>query len=176
VSARFGWKIVGGSALPYLRAVGPRTALAAMVIASCGALAPANAQPRQTLTHEQASAIADGVIATFATRDPLKLVQRYTDNRVMLDSEHDLPYTDDARFRQFAEGLMSLKPTQRVLHREITILDADTFVNTAVGAVSLSMPEGPATFRVRYTQVFQKQRDGSWKVAVEHLSNAPEAP
>lgn len=147
-----------------------RITIGAMLLFS----ASCTTQNSSVISEAEANAISDKVIATFASRDPAKLVALYTADRMMLDSEHNRPYADSKRFGEFAKGLMALKPTQKVLHRTIKILDADTFVNITLGSVSIETPEGPTTVTVRYTQVFQKQADGGWKIAVEHLSSAPE--
>jgi hypothetical protein len=145
--------------------------LLGMMVAGC----TASPQDQQiTISEEQATKIADKVIASFATKDPQTLANFYAPDRVFLDSEHNEPFRDDARLIAFANGLMSLEPTQTILSRTIKVLDHDTFVNTALGSVRIKTDTGPTIIKVRYTQVFQKQKDGTWKIAVEHLSNAPE--
>jgi hypothetical protein len=142
-----------------------------MMVAGCIA-SPPNQQT--AISERQATKIAEKVIASFATKDPKTLTDFYTPDRVFLDSEHNEPFRDDARLMAFASGLMSLEPTQTILSRTIKVLDHDTFVNTALGSVRIKTDTGPTIIKVRYTQVFQKQKDGTWKIAVEHLSNAPE--
>jgi uncharacterized protein (TIGR02246 family) len=124
---------------------------------------------------QEANAIADNVIATFATRDPERLAAHYTSDRLMLDNAQNRPYAGTPQFMAFARRLMAANPTQHVRHRTITVLNADIFVNTTIGSVSVDTPQGRGAFLIRYTQIFQRQADGSWKIAVEHLSDAPQA-
>ena len=145
--------------------------LAMLIVAGCTAAPP---HQQIAISELQATLIADKVIASFATKDPKTQAAFYTSDRVFLDSEHNEPFRDDVRLMIFANGLMALEPSQSIIARTIKVLDHDTFVNTALGSVQIKTETGPATFKVRYTQVFQKQKDGTWKIAVEHLSNAPE--
>lgn len=85
------------------------------------------------------------------------------------------PTTDRNFFTRDTAGFMAMKPADFVVtDPHIQTLDEDTIVSSGVVSFTANMGPGRPVMRVRFTQVIEKQDDGRWLIAHEHMSLPPE--
>jgi uncharacterized protein (TIGR02246 family) len=127
------------------------------------------------LTEAEALAIADKPPATLIAGDLPGVVALYTDDAVLVDVGLNKLITDKKTNETVTGEFMKMGPSKFAINEQkVQVLDADTFIVTIVATGTLKNGP-PAGMIYRVTDVFQKQGDGSWKIANEHLSMAPEA-
>lgn len=136
--------------------------------------APVAPPPPVVLTEAEATQIANKVAEAAATGDPAQMAANYAPGAAGFSVLSNDLITSPEAAKADTEATMKLAPKATLNARKIQILDADTFVDTGVMTWDVTRNGKPAWFVVRYTDVFQKQADGSWKVAHEHLSPAPQ--
>ncbi|HYU94923.1 MAG TPA: nuclear transport factor 2 family protein [Sphingomicrobium sp.] len=149
-------------------------ALAPFALAGCklqtGGQAPA-------VTKDEAARIAEAAEANFTTGDAKKVMAQYADGAVMFDASHPTLSADRKVQSGWAQDFVSMKPADyHVPDRQIQLLGPDAFISS--GTEMFTIPAGSArpTISARFTDVFQRQRDGSWKIVHEHVSLPPAAP
>jgi ketosteroid isomerase-like protein len=127
-------------------------------------------------TQAEAEKIVDAIEADFTSGDAMKMMSHYADGAAIIDPGHADPTTDRNVQTQWAAGFMAMKPSDMVTKpRTLTVLDADTIVSTGVSSFAANVGQGRPVLKVRYTDVYQRQPDGSWKIVAEHISNPPAA-
>ena len=57
--------------------------------------------------------------------------------------------------------------------QKIQIVGPDAFVNSGVFSFTVQAGQARPTVNARFTQVYQRQGDGSWKIVTEHMSMPP---
>jgi hypothetical protein len=136
--------------------------------------APAAPPAPVLLTEAEATAIADKLSASVASGDPVQILANYTPDAVAFSLlTNDLITTAEAN-KADTEAVLKLEPKATLNARKVQVLDADTFVDSGVMTLDVKKA-GKATWLVaRYTDVYQKQADGSWKIVTEHMSPAPQ--
>jgi ketosteroid isomerase-like protein len=60
--------------------------------------------------------------------------------------------------------------------RQIQIVGPDAFISSGTETFSVEAGAARPTVSARFTDVFQRQKDGSWKIVHEHISMPPAAP
>jgi ketosteroid isomerase-like protein len=102
---------------------------------------------------------------------------QYAEGAVIFDAGHPTFSTDRKVQTGWAQDFVSMKPTDyHVPDRQIQILGPDAFVSSGTEIFSVSAGSATPTISARFTDVFQRQSDGSWKIVHEHVSLPPAAP
>ena len=144
--------------------------LAGLIFAGC-AKAPSGQPP---VTVAQASAIALNAEASFTTGDINKIMAHYADPAVMIDAATVEPSGDRKIQTGWTRNFISMKPADyRVPDRHIQLLGGDAFVSSGTETFTVAAGAARPTVSARFTDVFQRQKDGSWKIVHEHVSMPP---
>jgi len=148
--------------------------LAALALSGCKL--QHSAQP---VTKAEATRIAEAAEANFTTGDVKKIMAQYGDGAVMFDSSHAGLSTDRKVQTGWAQDFVSMKPADyHVPDRQVQVLGPDAFVSSGTEVFTIAAGNARPQISARFTDVFQRQSDGSWKIVHEHVSlpPAPEAP
>jgi len=150
------------------------TGLAIVTLAGCQVhQAPA----ASTLTKEEAGRIAEAAEANFTSGDLKSIMAQYAVGAVMFDAAHPAYSTDRKIQTDWAQDFVSMKPADyHVPDRQIQILGNDAFVSSGTETFTVIAGNQRPTLSARFTDVFQRQRDGSWKIVHEHVSLPPATP
>ena len=129
------------------------------------------------MTEAQASAIAEQAEASFTRGDTKAIMDQYADNAVMIDASAPNPSTDRKVETGWADNFVSMKPADyKVSDRHIQLLGGDAFVSSGIESFTVAAGAARPTVSARFTDVFQRQKDGSWKIVHEHVSMPPTPP
>jgi ketosteroid isomerase-like protein len=67
-----------------------------------------------------------------------------------------------------------MKPADyRVPDRQIQIVGSDAFISSGTEVVTIAAGTARPAVSLRFTDVYQRQSDGSWKIVHEHVSMPP---
>ncbi|MEO6579709.1 MAG: DUF4440 domain-containing protein [Sphingomicrobium sp.] len=145
------------------------TASGALLLAACQ---QPNSQP--PVTEVQAEQIATQAEATFTTGDLGKIMDQYAGNAVMIDAANAAPSADRKVQSGWTKSFVSMKPDDyKVSDRQIRLLGGDAFVSSGVESFTVEAGAARPTVSARFTDVFQRQKDGGWKIVAEHVSMPP---
>ena len=150
----------------------------ALIAASLGMLTLGGCERAPTshapVTKAQAQKIAEQAEATFTSGNVDAIMRQYADGAVMFDAAHPNYSTDRKVETGWANDFVSMKPGEyRVPDRQIQIVGPDSFVSSGTEVFTVAAGSGRPTVSARFTDVFQRQRDGSWKIVHEHVSMPP---
>ena len=146
------------------------TLLAAVTIAACQK-APIGQAP---VTSAEAEQIAEKAEANFTTGSADNIMAQYADKAVMFDAAAGDPSDDRKVQTAWAKNFNSMKPADyKVTQRRIQIVGPDAFISSGIESFSVQAGVARPTVSARFTDVFQRQRDGSWKIVHEHVSSPP---
>jgi len=153
----------------------------AIILSSVALVALAGCKLQQgqqaPLTKAEATKIAEQAEASFTTGDVKAVMKQYADGAVMFDASHPAFSTDRKVQTGWAQDFVSMKPSDyHVPDRQIQILGPDAFVSSGTEVFSVSAGSASPTISARFTDVFQRQGDGTWKIVHEHVSLPPAAP
>jgi ketosteroid isomerase-like protein len=130
----------------------------------------------QPVTKTEATRIAEAAEANFTTGDVKKVMAQYADGAVMFDSAHPGLSTDRKVQTGWAQDFVSMKPGDyHVPDRQIQLLGPDAFISSGTEMFTVQAGSQRPTISARFTDVFQRQSDGSWKIVHEHVSLPPAA-
>lgn len=147
--------------------------LAALSLVGCNKAAVMHAP----VTEAAATAIAERAETSFTTGDPGAIMNQYAEGAVMIDASSPAPSTDRKVQTGWAKAFVSMKPADyRVPDRHIQIVGPDAFVSSGTEIFTVEAGSARPTVSARFTDVFQRQRDGSWKIVHEHVSMPPTPP
>lgn len=147
--------------------------LAAAALALGGCFKPA--ADHAAVTQAEAVRIAEQAEATFTTGDVTAIMAQYANNAVMIDASNPAPSADRKVQTLWARAFVSMKPADySVPDRRIQLLGPDAFISS--GTETFTVAAGAARPRVsaRFSDVFQRQKDGAWKIVHEHVSVLPQ--
>jgi len=146
-----------------------------ILIAALPLLAACQQQAGQPpVTEAQASQIALDAEATFTTGDLGKIMDQYASNAVMIDAATANPSADRKVQAGWAKNFVSMKPADyQVAGRHIQLVGPDAFVSSGIESFTVEAGAARPTVSARFTDVFQRQKDGSWKIISEHVSMPP---
>ncbi|WP_309603198.1 nuclear transport factor 2 family protein [Sphingomonas sp.] len=145
--------------------------IAAMLPALAACQQPAARPP---VTEAQAEQIASAAEATFTTGDLGKIMDQYADNAVMIDASTADPSTDRKVQAGWAKNFVSMKPADyQVAGRHIQLIGPDAFVSSGIERFTVEAGAARPTVSARFIDVFQRQKDGKWKIISEHVSMPP---
>ena len=152
----------------------------AVIVSSCALLALAGCKLQQggggsaPVTKAEATRIAETAEASFMTGDVKKIMAQYADGAVMFDAGHPAFSTDRKVQAGWAQDFVSMKPADyHVPDRQIQIVGPDAFISSGTEMFTIAAGSARPTISARFTDVFQRQKDGSWKIVHEHLSLPP---
>jgi hypothetical protein len=144
----------------------------ALVLAACLKEAPAHSP----VTEAEAVKIAEQAEATFTTGDTKAIMAQYANNAVMIDAAAPAPSTDRKVQTGWANNFVSMKPADyHVPDRHIQIVGPDAFISSGTEVFTVEAGAARPTVSARFSDVFQRQKDGSWKIVHEHVSMPPQA-
>jgi ketosteroid isomerase-like protein len=154
---------VAGLALAGCQAEKRSTADAAPQAAVSGRLTQADA--------EKIVADAEGAWSSGRIED---VMANYADGAVVFDTSALAPTTDRNVQTRGNAAFLTMKPADfRVDPRYVQLLDDDTIVASGVLSFTANVGTGRRLLKTRYTQVYQRQPDGSFKIVHEHMSSPP---
>jgi len=154
----------------------------AIILTSCALFALAGCKLHQagdqpSLTKAEATKIAESAEANFNTGDVKAVIGQYAEGAVMFDASHPAYSTDRKVQTGWAKDYVSMKPADyHVPDRQIQILGPDAFVSSGTEVFTIEAGTARPTISARFTDVFQRQSDGSWKIIHEHVSLPPALP
>ena len=129
------------------------------------------------VTAAQAEKIATAAEATFTTGDLNAIMNQYADGAEMIDASAPQPSADRKVQTGWARAFTCMKPADyKVSGRRIQLLGGDAFVSSGIENFTVAAGTGRPTVSARFTDVFQRQSDGGWKIVAEHVSMPPVAP
>ena len=142
----------------------------ALALAGCMRDTPHNAP----VTSEEATRIAEQAEASFTSGDLNAIMSHYADGAVMFDASHANLSTDRKVQAGWAQSFISMKPGDyHVPDRQIQILGPDAFISSGTEIFTVAAGAARPTVSARFTDVFKRQKDGSWKIVNEHVSMPP---
>jgi hypothetical protein len=93
----------------------------------------------------------------------------------MIDAGSPDPSTDRKVQSSWAQTFVSMQPADyKVIDRHIQLVGPDAFVSSGIETFTVAAGAARPTVSARFTDVFQRQKDGSWKIVNEHVSMPPE--
>ena len=127
------------------------------------------------VTVAEATQIAERAEANFTKGDAKAVMAQYANNAVMIDAGSPDPSTDRKVQSGWAQTFVSMQPADyKVIGRQIQLLGGDAFISSGVETFTVAAGAARPTVSARFTDVFQRQKDGSWKIVNEHVSMPPE--
>ena len=147
--------------------------VAALVLLTGCAKKPGEHAP---VTEAEATAVAERAEASFTTGNVDAIMAQYANGAVMIDASNAAPSTDRKVQTGWAKAFVSMKPTDyHVPDRHIQLLGPDAFISSGTEMATIEAGAARPTISARFSDVFQRQRDGSWKIVHEHVSMPPTA-
>ena len=126
------------------------------------------------VTQAEAQKIAEQTEANFTKGDVNAVMAQYANGAVMFDATHPQLSTDRKVQTGWAQTFVSMKPGDyHVPDRQIQIVGPDAFISSGTEMVTVAAGAARPTISARFTDVFQRQKDGSWKIVHEHVSLPP---
>ena len=158
-----------------MRPIIPSIAIALIATACSPASGDKAADPAaKPPTEAEAGVIVDKVETSYTSGNAATIMANYAPDAVFFDLAVSEPTDDRATATKWTEGFVAMKPSNfSPGNRKIQVLDADTFITSGIAIFDTVMDAKPARMSLRYTDVYQKQADGSWQIVHEHLSLPP---
>ena len=126
------------------------------------------------VTQAEATKIAEQAEASFTKGTVDAVMKEYADGAVMIDATHAAATTDRKVQSGWAKDFVSMQPADyHVPDRQIQIVGPDAFVSSGTEMFTVAAGTARPTISARFTDVFQRQKDGSWKIVHEHVSLPP---
>jgi hypothetical protein len=144
----------------------------ALAVAAC-AKAPSGNPP---VTEAQATRIAEQAEASFTSGDTRAIMANYASDAVLIDATAPNPSADRKTVAGWADRFVSMQPADfKVTERHIQLVGGDAFVSSGIETFTVAAGAARPTVSARFTDVFKRQKDGSWKIIAEHVSMPPTA-
>ncbi len=142
------------------------------------ALAACQQSPEQAklapVTEKQAETIVETTQKSFTSGDANAIMGHYADGAILFDQGLLAPVADRQLQTKLTQGFAASQPRDfTIANRAIQILDPDTFVVSGVMNFTIQLGQARQPVRSRFTQVYQRQADGTFKIAHEHISAPP---
>jgi ketosteroid isomerase-like protein len=149
-----------------------------LLLAAAAALAACQQSPEQAklepVTQKQAETIVEATQKSFGSGDANAIMGHYADGAVLFDQGLLNPVADRQLQTKLTQGFAASQPRDfTIASRSIQLLDADTFIVSGVMNFTIQLGQGRQPIRSRFTQVYQRQSDGTFKIAHEHISAPP---
>ena len=128
----------------------------------------------KTLNQADAEKIVTNAEAAWNSNRVETVMANYADGAVVFDTS-TLPATTDRNvLTRGNAAFLTMKPADfRVDPRNVQLLDNDTIVASGVLSFTANVGAARPVLKTRYTQVYQRQPDGSFKIVHEHMSSPP---
>ena len=135
---------------------------------------PAAQAKLEPVTQKQAETIIEATEKSYASGDAAQIMTHYADGAVMFDQGLLSPVADRQLQTKLTQGFAATRPSDfTIANRSIQLLDPDTFVASGVTSFTIQLGQARQPARARFTQVYQRQADGTFKIAHEHMSAPP---
>jgi hypothetical protein len=126
------------------------------------------------VTKAEATQIAEQAEANFTTGKAEDVIRQYAEGAVIFDAGHPNFSTDRKVQTGWARDFVSMKPADyHVPDRQIQLIGPDAFISSGTEVFTVASGRSRPTLSARFTDVFQRQADGSWKIVHEHVSLPP---
>ncbi len=153
---------------------------AALGVAGCEAQksVPADAATTGATTGPLTQASAEKIVAdaeaAWSSGRVEAVMANYADGAVVFDTS-TLPPTADRNVQTRGNAaFLTMKPADfRVDPRHVQLLDQDTIVASGVLSFTATVGAARPVLKTRYTQVYQRQPVGGFKIVHEHMSAPP---
>lgn len=143
----------------------------AVVLTGCEKMQPQTS----AVTTSEATQIAEQAEANFTKGDVSAVMAQYAKDAVMIDAASPPPSRNRAIQTGWAKTFVSMQPADyRVVDRQIQVLGGDAFISSGIETFTVAAGAARPTVSARFTDVFQRQKDGSWKIVNEHVSMPPQ--
>jgi ketosteroid isomerase-like protein len=127
-----------------------------------------------TLDQAAAEKIVANAEAAWSSNRIEAVMANYADGAVMFDTTTLAPTTDRNIQTRGNAAFLTMKPADfRVDPRHVQLLDNDTIVASGVLSFTANVGAARPVLKTRYTQVYQRQADGTFKIVHEHMSSPP---
>ena len=145
----------------------------AILIAGCQQ-APEGTQP---VTEVEALKIVEAAEADYSSGDTSKIMSHYADRVVAFDTGRVEPTADRKVLEGWTGAFVSMQPAgYLVSNRSIQLTGPDSFVNSGIARFSVAAGQARPQVGARFTQVYQRQKDGQFRIVHEHMSLPPTPP
>ena len=125
-------------------------------------------------TQAQAETIINATEKSYGSGNAAEIMAHYADGAVMFDQGLLAPIADRQLQTKLTQGFAATQPRDfTVANRAIQVLDADTFVTSGVTSFTIQLGQARQPARARFTQVYQRQGNGAFKIVHEHMSAPP---
>lgn len=125
-------------------------------------------------TQAQAETIIEATEKSYASGNSDEIMTHYANGAVMFDQGLLAPIADRQLQAKLTQGFAATQPRDfTVANQAIQVLDADTFVTSGVARFTIQLGQARQPVRARFTQVYQRQGDGAFKIVHEHMSAPP---
>ena len=152
----------------------------ALALSACNVQQTASsdaAQPTATgakLTQADAEKIVAAAEGGWSSDRVETVMANYADGAVVFDTTSLAPTTDRNIQTRGNASFLTMKPADfRVDPRHVQLLDDDTIIASGVLSFTANVGAARPVLKTRYTQVYQRQPDGSFKIVHEHMSSPP---
>ena len=126
------------------------------------------------VTKAEAATIAEQAEANFTTGKVDDVMRQYAEGAVLFDAGHPTLSTDRKVQTGWAQSFASMQPSDySVPDRRIQLLGPDAFISSGTETFTVVAGAARPSVSARFTDVFQRQKDGSWKIVHEHVSMPP---
>lgn len=126
------------------------------------------------VTQAEAEKIVQANDAAYVSGDSAKIAALYAKGAYVFDAGNAMPSSDPKMLKIWTDQFVSMKPADlQTGERKIQIVGPDAFVNSGVTSFTVQAGQARPTVSARFTQVYQRQGDGSWKIVTEHMSMPP---
>jgi ketosteroid isomerase-like protein len=151
----------------------------ALALAGCSVeKTPANAvelsDAGATLDQAAAEKIVANAETAWSSGRIEAVMANYADGAVVFDTSTLAPTTDRNVQTRGNAAFLTMKPADfRVDPRHVQLLDNDTIIASGVLSFTANVGAARPVLKTRYTQVYQRQADGRFKIVHEHMSSPP---
>ena len=152
----------------------------ALALTACNVQKSAPADPAKpgaaagTLTQADAEKIVAAAEAAWSSDRVESVMANYAEGAVVFDTATLPPTTDRNIQTRGNAAFLTMKPADfRVDPRMVQLLDNDTIVASGVLSFTANIGAARPVLKTRYTQVYQRQPDGAFKIVHEHMSFPP---
>lgn len=122
----------------------------------------------------EAAKIASEAEASFTSGDLNAIMSHYAPGAVVFDPGTNAPSQDRAQQTKWTQALVTMQPRRfDPGKRTVQPLGPEVFISSGISSIDVTTGQGIQTVHLRYTDVFQKQADGHWRIVHEHNSALP---
>ena len=147
-----------------------------LLLAAMAALAACQQSPEQAkiapVTQQQAETIVAQLDKSYTGRCN-QIMAQYADSAVMFDQGLLAPVVDRQLQTKITQGFAAAASRLHGRQPHHPGARCRNFVNSGVTNFTIQLGQSRQPVRARFTQVYQRQGDGNFKIAHEHMSAPP---